>query len=115
MEGFLEPCLLLLLNAGPSHGYELMDSISRLGLWEGIPDAGAVYRHLRRLEEGGFVESDWATGGSGPARRLYELTPEGTAHLHQWALTVRRNKATLETFLALYDRAFAGSPAQKED
>lgn len=105
-EGFLAPCLLLLLHEAPVHGYELMERMERLGLWEGTPDPGAVYRHLRRLEEEGLVTSDWATGGPGPARRLYRLTPGGEGRLHELAQAVERTKAALDTFLALYARAF---------
>lgn len=104
--GFLQPCLLLLLYEKPTHGYELMENMNRLGLWEGVPDAGAVYRHLRRLEEEGLVRSHWSTGGPGPARRSYEITPEGIDYLHDWAMTIRRNKATLDTFLQRYEAIF---------
>lgn len=106
MEGFLQPCLLLLLYEKSTHGYELMESMNRLGLWEGVPDAGAVYRHLRRLEEEGLVRSHWSTSGPGPARRRYEITPEGVDYLHDWAVTIRRNKAALETFLRRYEDIF---------
>lgn len=106
MEGFMQPCLLLLLSEKPTHGYELMESMNRLGLWEGVPDAGAVYRHLRRLEEEGLVRSHWSTGGPGPARRSYEITPEGIDYLHDWAVTIRRNKAALDTFLRRYEAIF---------
>lgn len=106
MEGFLQPCLLLLLAEKPTHGYELMENMNRLGLWAGVPDAGAVYRHLRRLEEDGLVHSRWSTSGPGPARRLYEITPEGLDYLHDWSVTIRRNKATLETFLNRYENFF---------
>ncbi|MGI9861946.1 helix-turn-helix transcriptional regulator [Moorella naiadis] len=106
MEGFLQPCLLLLLAAKPTHGYELMESMNRLGLWSGVPDAGAVYRNLRRLEEDGLVHSRWSTSGPGPARRLYEITQEGLDYLHDWVVTIRRNKATLATFLNRYEDLF---------
>ncbi|MDN5346498.1 MAG: hypothetical protein PWP65_62 [Clostridia bacterium] len=106
MEGFLQPCLLLMLYEKPTHGYELMENMGRLGFWEGVPDAGAVYRNLRRMEEEGLVKSNWSTEGSGPARRLYEITREGIDLLHDWAVAIRRHKAALETFLKRYESLF---------
>lgn len=106
MEGLLQPCLLLLLYERSTHGYELIEKMNCLGLWDGVPDAGAVYRHLRRLEEEGLVRSQWLTDGPGPARRRYEITPEGIEYLHQRAATIRRKKTALEAFLRRYDAIF---------
>lgn len=106
MEGFMQPCLLLMLSEKPAHGYELMENMNRLGLWEGLPDAGAIYRNLRRMEEEGLVKSNWATEGTGPARRLYEITPEGTDLLRDWAVAIQKHKAALETFLDRYKSLF---------
>jgi len=105
MRGFVQPWLLLLLKQKPSHGYELME---RLGADEQAPDVdpGLLYRTLRQLEEDGLVRSTWDTEGAGPARRLYELTPEGVEHLHAWAIEVRRNRQQLDRFLAEYQRLF---------
>ncbi len=105
MRGFVQPWLLLLLKQKPSHGYELME---RLGADEDAPDVdpGLLYRTLRQLEEDGLVSSSWDTEGSGPARRLYELTPEGVEHLHAWAIDVRHNRKRLDRFVAEYERVF---------
>ena len=43
-----------------------------------------IYRHLRDLEENGLVSSEWKTDGTGPAKRMYELTPEGESVLEFW-------------------------------
>ena len=105
IRGLVQPWLLLLLKQRPSHGYELME---RLGDDEEAPDAdpGLLYRTLRQLEQDGLVRSTWDTEGPGPARRLYELTPEGVEHLHAWAIDVRHNRQRLDRFLAEYERLF---------
>jgi len=102
MERFMQPCLLLLLRQRSTHGYELIQSLGEFGFSEGEADPGSVYRHLRRLEEDGLVTSEWQTQESGPAKRLYRLTPEGDEVLAAWAQTIARNKARLENFLARY-------------
>lgn len=102
LERFAEACLLLLLRQRPSHGYQLIDRLAQLGLEENPPDPTVIYRTLRRMEQDGFVTSKWVTEGSGPARRLYRLTPEGEELLHAWAVTIRKNKTALERFLKVY-------------
>ena len=102
MERFLEPCLLLLLAEGQSHGYELMDTLGCGSLLEDSPDPGLMYRTLRRLEENEFVASTWETGGSGPAKRLYNLTPAGFEYLSAWAANIQRNRERLDRFLGKY-------------
>jgi len=70
------------------------------------PDPGTLYRTLRQLEEEGLVRSTWDTGGTGPARRVYELTDQGVEYLHAWSVNIRRTKTQLEHFLAEYEDQF---------
>ncbi|MEO0250181.1 MAG: PadR family transcriptional regulator [candidate division WOR-3 bacterium] len=105
VRGFIQPWLLLLLLQKPSHGYELMD---RLAQSEEAPGAepGLLYRTLHQLEEEGLVRSAWDTEGSGPARKLYQVTPEGVEYLHAWAVNIRRTRARLDSFLKEYETHF---------
>lgn len=102
---FLQPWLLLLLLEKPSHGYELMERLAQ------DPDApqgdpGLLYPLLRRMEREGLVASVWDTEGKGPARRQYEVTPEGTDYLHAWAVSIRQTRARLDRFLNQYAAHF---------
>ena len=112
IEGFILPCLLLLLREQPAHGYELMERLGDLRFLEAIPDPGVVYRHLRRLEEDGMVTSQLEPGSGGPARKVYCLTPEGESFLRAWGASIRRRKAALEAFLEAFERHF---PREKGD
>jgi len=89
----------------PGYGYELME---RLAENEETPEAdpGMLYRTLRNLEGDGLVRSMWDTTGTGPARRLYEVTPEGREYLHAWAVNIRQTRAQLDRFLAEYKDYF---------
>jgi len=108
VHGFIQPWLLLLLLQRPSHGYELMD---RLEQDDQVPcaDPGMLYRTLRQMEDDGFVSSSWDTEGRGPARRLYEVTPEGVEYLHAWATRIQRTRERLDRFLAEYEAHFPGT------
>lgn len=107
IEKFMEPCLLLLLREKPSHGYDLIRRLSDFGFAEN-QDPGLVYRNLRSLEERGMIVSEWDTSGAGPARRLYQLTPEGQDFLDAWAEAVRINVEVLQMFLRRYEAGFTG-------
>jgi DNA-binding PadR family transcriptional regulator len=66
---YLKPCLLLLLAEGPSHGYELLEHVRRMGIKGAEP--GGLYRYLRAMEKEEMVSSWWEPSQAGPARRTY--------------------------------------------
>ncbi len=69
--------VLAALARGHLHGFDIMDAT-------GLP-SGTVYPNLRRLEREGLVEGCWEERGESdrgpgrPTRRVYRLTPSGTA------------------------------------
>jgi PadR family transcriptional regulator PadR len=82
IERFLEPALLLLLNERPTHGY----------------------RVLRALEEDGLGRSEWDADEPGPARRRYELTPQGRELLRAWVKALQHTQSVVSKFLERYER-----------
>ena len=54
------------------------------------------------MEEEGLVRSNWDVSSSGPARRIYQLTGAGCEALEAWAVTLRRTRQWLDTFLDTY-------------
>lgn len=101
---FALPRLLLELAKKTSHGYELIERLSQEG--NVAPDPGNFYRMLRSLEEDGLVCSTWETQGSGPARRVYELSGLGREFLHAWAATIHQTHQSLSRFLSDYETIF---------
>ena len=99
---FLEPCLLLLLHGGESHGYELLENLVRFGFGENPADSSTIYRILRSLESRGFVTSRWAEGDSGPARRVYTLSSEGDRYLLVWFQDLEETDRILHCFFQEY-------------
>ena len=104
IERFVEPAVLLLLAAGPRHGYDLKERLATLPGGDGA-DVANLYRLLRQLELEGIVRSSWDTGGGGPARRVYRLTTSGRRLLDEWADELRRLEGATRAFLASYDAA----------
>ncbi len=63
------------------YGYDLMRTLNDRGL---EVDQGTLYPLLRRLEEQGFLESEWRIEGSRP-RRYYRISPLGRQVYHRLA------------------------------
>ncbi len=103
VRSFLQPQLLMALLKKPAHGYELME---RLAGEDAAADPGLLYRTLRQLEEEGLVSSAWNTDGGGPARRLYETTPDGEEYLGAWTVNIRHIRDQMDRFLADYENHF---------
>lgn len=101
---FIEPRLLFLLRQGPAHGYELIRRMGEVPLPGPLPDTGAVYRGLRKMEQEGLVTSRWAETERGPRRKVYRITAKGRRRLAVWVEAMRGRVALLQRFLALYDK-----------
>ncbi len=101
---FLEPCLLLLLRSDASHGYNLVEELRTFGFAPGFMDMSIVYRVLREMEQAGWVTSTWDTTGSGPPRRVYQVTPEGEEYLRWWIADLRQTRDEIDRFIALYEQ-----------
>ena len=97
---FVEPVVLyVLLQNGPTYGYELSGKLQNHALTDSEIDRGALYRTLHRLEAAGHVTSSWDTSGSGPARHIYEITSSGRKHLHEWAVVLSNLSKSMEVFV----------------
>jgi len=97
---FVEPVLLFLLRRkGRAHGYELATDVRKHALTDAEIEVSALYRTLRQLEQNGCVTSAWDVEGSGPARRLYELTPRGKEHLEEWIIVLAHMSESMSRFV----------------
>lgn len=101
---FVEPLALYLLKKkGSAYGYELLGEINDHALTNTRIERGALYRTLRTLEDNGNVISDWDVSGTGPARRRYQLTQEGEAHLVEWAAIMSNMAKSMSQFVLAVD------------
>lgn len=106
---FVEPALLAVLARSEGYGYDLVRAIEEATGGEVVPDAGGLYRLLRRLEEDGFVTSEWQDGGSGPQRRSYRITDDGRALLEHWIGHLEERRRTLEVLIGAARGASEGT------
>ncbi|MGD2099937.1 MAG: helix-turn-helix transcriptional regulator [Desulfobacterales bacterium] len=103
-ERYIQPSLLLGLKIKPSYGYELINHIQKFGFVQGQAPPGMIYRHLRGLEADGLVQSEWQTEGTGPAKRIYHLTPEGEDALMLWIDHMQKQADNLIGFIREYNK-----------
>jgi PadR family transcriptional regulator PadR len=76
LKGHLDALLLAVLEAGPQHGYAVIETLrdGSHGTFD-LP-TGTVYPALHRLERSGLVSSSWDVA-NGRRRRTYQLTAAG--------------------------------------
>lgn len=81
LRGTLHVLILKTLAGGALHGYAIASSISdRTGEVLLIED-GALYQALHRMQERGWLESEWGHADNGKRARFYAMTPEGKRRL----------------------------------
>ena len=81
LKGHLDTIVLAALEAGPAHGYAIIETIKRgSDATFDLPE-GTVYPALHRLEQGGLLSSAWVAPPGGRRRRMYSLTKAGSAAL----------------------------------
>lgn len=100
---YTTPAVLLLLRAGPAHGYDLLERLPAVFPRAAEPpDVGSFYRLMRGLEAEGAVHSSWDISEPGPPRRVYTLTDTGREELDGWSLQMSREIEALQRFLDAY-------------
>ena len=81
LQGTLDLLVLKTLSWGPAHGYaiarwtqQLTGDVFKLG-------QGSLYPALYRLEERGWIESEWRLSDTNRRTKVYRLTPLGRSQL----------------------------------
>lgn len=103
-ERYIQASILLGLLTKSSYGYELISSIQSFGFIEGEAPPGMIYRHLRQMEDDNLVQSQWDTGDSGAAKRIYNITDEGREILSYWIAFMEGKARKLNNFVLMYKK-----------
>src|SRR5687767_6927775 len=83
-QGDLKLVILRLLDEKPRHGYEIIKEIEDRFGGTYSPSPGTVYPTLTLLEDLGYAKVSPDEGG----RKVYQITPEGSAYLAENSTTV---------------------------
>jgi transcriptional regulator len=81
LQGTLDMLILKALSAGPMHGYGVGQRIELLAEEMLKVEEGSLYPALYRLEERGWIKSDWGKSENNRRARFYTLTAAGRRQL----------------------------------
>ena len=82
VQGTLELLVLKTLAAiGQAHGFGILDFIRKATDERLLIEEGALYPALHRMEERGWLASDWGVSEKGRRAKYYALTRAGQAAL----------------------------------
>lgn len=81
LRGTLDALILKTLTWGPRHGYGIAGWIKDTSRDTLKVEDRALYLALHRLEDKGWVESDWGLSDNNRRAKFYQLTARGRAHL----------------------------------
>ncbi len=77
LQGTLDLLVLKTLSAGPMHGYRIAARIRQLSDEVLRIEEGSLYPALYRLEQKGFIESEWGVSENNRQAKFYKLTRKG--------------------------------------
>jgi PadR family transcriptional regulator, regulatory protein PadR len=101
LQGTLDMLILKALSAGPLHGYGVGQRIAQLAEEMLSVEEGSLYPALYRLEERGWIKSEWGKSENNRRARFYALTAAGRKRLgveqESWRLLVLAVGKVLES------------------
>jgi len=81
LQGTLDLLILKTLGLGPQHGWAISQRIQQISEDALRVNQGSLYPALHRLEEQGWVASEWGTSESNREAKFYRLTRAGVRQL----------------------------------
>jgi transcriptional regulator len=99
--GTLDLMVLKTLDAmSPLHGYGIARRIEQIAQGSLALNQGTIYPALLRLEQRGWIKSEWGTSENNRRARFYSITRGGRKQLQaeadSWARTVEMMNRLLE-------------------
>jgi transcriptional regulator len=83
LQGTLDVLVLRALSWGRMHGYAVASFIRQGSTGSFKVLDGALYTSLHRMEERGWVDSEWGSSDKKKRAKFYRLTPAGRRALRQ--------------------------------
>jgi PadR family transcriptional regulator, regulatory protein PadR len=81
LRGTVDALILKALTWGPRHGYAVAGWIRETSRDALAVEDRALYLALHRLEDRGWLESDWGVSDNNRRAKYYQLTARGRAEL----------------------------------
>ncbi len=99
LRGTLDLLILRTLSLEPLHGWGIMQRMQQIS--KGVLDVnqGSLYPAFQRLEQKGWIDSDWRTTDNNRRARFYRITASGRRALGAETESWRRYVAAVELIL----------------
>ncbi len=81
LQGTLDMLILKVLNRGPMHGFGIAQRIEQLSEDVLAVGEGSLYPALYRLQDRGWIESEWGQSENNRRAKYYTLTKAGRKQL----------------------------------
>jgi transcriptional regulator len=81
MQGTLDMLILKAVSLGPLHGYGVLLRIQQISKDRLEIQQGSLYPALYRLEDQGWIRSEWGESENKRKAKYYRLTPDGKRRL----------------------------------
>lgn len=103
LPGTVELLILKAVSLGPQHGYGILLRIGQISRGYLPVQQGTLYPALYRLEDRGFLATEWGTSENNRRAKFYSLTPEGRKQL-------RNERSTWEQVVVGMTAALRATP-----
>ena len=80
-QGTLDMLILRILSLEPAHGYAIARRLQQISRDSLHVNQGSLYPALHRLEQKGWLESEWRQSDTGREAKCYSLTRAGHTQL----------------------------------
>lgn len=101
LQGTLDMLVLQVLSGGPMHGWGIAARIQLLSKDVLQLQEGTIYPALYRMEQKGWIASEWGQSENNRRAKFYELTKEGRKQLtveeKDWNRICAAIKAVMES------------------
>jgi PadR family transcriptional regulator PadR len=81
LQGTLDMLILKALQLGPMHGFGISVLIRQMSKEVLQVEQGSLYPALYRLEDQGWIESEWGVSDNNRKAKFYKLSPAGRKQL----------------------------------
>jgi transcriptional regulator len=99
VQGTLDMLILKALSLAPMHGWGVTQRIEQITKNVLQVNPGSLYPALERLQDRGWVTTEWGTTENGRTAKYYKLTAAGRRQLGQETESWRKMVAAVEAVL----------------
>jgi len=83
LQGTLDLLILKTLTHGPQHGYGIAVHIQKVSSDALRVEEGSLYPALHRIEQDGWIRSEWGASDNNRKAKFYSITAAGRRRLEQ--------------------------------